>query len=58
VFAFEHMGVKTGVDLGKLLPAADHVAAVEPCQAGGKLRTVPRKRALAGFGDATRGLPA
>ncbi len=58
VFAFEHMGVRTGVDLGKLLTAADHVAAVEPCQAGGKLRTVPRKRALAGYGEATRGLPA
>jgi hydroxymethylglutaryl-CoA lyase len=58
VFAFEHMGVRTGVDLGKLLTAADHVAAVEPCQSGGKLRSVPRKRALAGYGDATRGLPA
>ena len=58
VFAFEHMGVKTGVDLGKLLTAADHVAAVEPWQAGGKLRSVPRKRALAGYGEATRGLPA
>jgi hydroxymethylglutaryl-CoA lyase len=57
VFAFEHMGVKTGVDLGKLLVAADHVAAVEPRQAGGKLRTVPRKRALAGYGAETRGLP-
>jgi hydroxymethylglutaryl-CoA lyase len=58
VFAFEHMGVDTGVDLGKLLPAADHVAAVAPEQAGGKLRVVPRKRALAGFGHATRGLAA
>ncbi len=57
VFAFEHMGVKTGVDLGKLLVAADRVAAVEPRQAGGKLRTVPRKRALAGYGAETRGLP-
>jgi hydroxymethylglutaryl-CoA lyase len=57
VFAFEHMGVKTGIDLGKLLVAADHVAAVEPRQAGGKLRTVPRKRALAGYGAETQGLP-
>lgn len=57
VFAFEHMGVKTGVDLRRLLVAADHVAEVEPRQAGGKLRTVPRKRALAGFGAATEGLP-
>jgi hydroxymethylglutaryl-CoA lyase len=58
VFAFEHMGVRTGVDLEKLLTAAEHVAAVEPRQAGGKLRSVPRKRALAGYGEATRGLPA
>ena len=56
VFAFEHMGVKTGVDFKRLLVAADHVAAVEPSQAGGKLRTVPRKRALSGFGHATQGL--
>jgi hydroxymethylglutaryl-CoA lyase len=58
VFAFEHMGVKTGVDLAKLLDAADHVAQVEPSQAGGKLRSVPRKRALSGYGRATQGLGA
>jgi hydroxymethylglutaryl-CoA lyase len=58
VFAFEHMGISTGVDFQRLLTAADHVAEVEPRQAGGKLRTVPRKRALAGFGAATQGLPA
>ena len=58
VFAFEHMGVATGVDVKRLLVTADHVAEVEPRQAGGKLRTVPRKRALAGFGAATQGLPA
>jgi hydroxymethylglutaryl-CoA lyase len=58
VFAFEHMGAKTGVDLAKLLTAADHVAAVEPSQAGGKLRGVPRKRALAGYGAATQGIGA
>jgi hydroxymethylglutaryl-CoA lyase len=58
VFAFEHMGVKTGVDFGKLLVAADRVAAVEPQQAGGKLRTVPRKRALSGFGRDSRGVTA
>ena len=55
VFAFEHMGVKTGIDFKRLLVAADHVAEVEPSQAGGKLRTVPRKRALSGFGHATQG---
>ena len=58
VFAFEHMGVDTGIDFGKLLAAADRVANVAPEQAGGKLRVVPRKRALAGFGHATQGLPA
>jgi hydroxymethylglutaryl-CoA lyase len=58
VFAFEHMGVKTGIDFAKLLIAADHVAAVEPKQSGGKLRTVPRKRALSGFGHDSRGVAA
>jgi hydroxymethylglutaryl-CoA lyase len=57
-FAFEHMGVKTGIDFARLLAAADRVAAVEPCQAGGKLRTVPRKRALSGFGHQSHGLSA
>ena len=58
VFAFEHMGVTTGIDFERLLSAAEHVAGVAPDQAGGKLRTVPRKRALSGFGHATQGLPA
>jgi len=58
VFAFEHMGVATGVDFARLLSAAEKVAAVAPDQAGGKLRSVPRRRALSGFGLATRGLPA
>jgi hydroxymethylglutaryl-CoA lyase len=58
VFAFEHMGVDTGINFGRLLAAADRVAAVAPEQAGGKLRVVPRKRALAGFGHATQGIGA
>lgn len=58
VFAFEHMGVKTGVDFGRLLAAADRVAAVAPDQSGGKLRAVPRRRALSGFGAESRGVPA
>jgi hydroxymethylglutaryl-CoA lyase len=58
VFAFEHMGVKTGIDFGRLLAAADRVAAVAPDQAGGKLRAVPRPRALSGFGAESRGVPA
>jgi hydroxymethylglutaryl-CoA lyase len=58
VFAFEHMGVGTGIDFSKLLAAADRIAAVAPEQAGGKLRVVPRKRALSGFGHATQGVGA
>jgi hydroxymethylglutaryl-CoA lyase len=58
VFAFEHMGVRTGMDLGRLLDAADRVAAVAPDQSGGKLRAVPRQRALSGFGRESRGIPA
>jgi hydroxymethylglutaryl-CoA lyase len=58
VFAFEHMGVSTGVKFDKLLEAADMVLAVAPDQAGGRVRRVARKRALAGFGANTRGLPA
>jgi hydroxymethylglutaryl-CoA lyase len=58
VFAFEHMGVETGVDFSRLLSAADRVAAVAPEQAGGKLRAVPRRRALSGFGPESRGVRA
>jgi hydroxymethylglutaryl-CoA lyase len=55
-FAFEHMGILTGIDFARLLVASDHVAAVAAEQSGGKLRVVPRKRALAGFGAATQGI--
>lgn len=58
VFAFEHMGVPTGIDFARLLEAADLAQSVAPAQAGGRLRTVTRKRALAGFGANTRGLAA
>lgn len=57
VFAFEHMGIGTGIDLAKLLPAADLARAVAPEQAGGRVQLVPRRRVLAGFGSATRGFP-
>ena len=57
-FAFEHMGIKTGIDFARLLKAADAVSHVAPEQAGGKVRIVPRKRALAGFGAATHGVGA
>ena len=58
VFAFEHMGIATGVDLGKLLAAADLAYACAPKDASGRIRSVPRARALAGFGAATRGFAA
>jgi hydroxymethylglutaryl-CoA lyase len=58
VFAFEHMGIATGIDFAKLLDAADEVARIAPNQASGRVRRVSRKRALAGFGAETRGLPA
>lgn len=57
VFAFEHRGISTGIDLGKLLAAADLAFECAPNDASGRLRTVPRRRALAGFGHATRGIP-
>jgi hydroxymethylglutaryl-CoA lyase len=56
VFAFEHMGVTTGIDLAKLLEAADLAASVAPGEAGGRLRGVPRKRALSGFGPHAKGI--
>lgn len=52
VFAFEHCGVRTGIDLARLLTAAEHVRAVAPEQSGGRLLSVPRERALRGFGHA------
>jgi hydroxymethylglutaryl-CoA lyase len=58
VFAFEHMGIATGIRFDRLLEAAEHTAAVAPEQAGGKLRSVPRRRALSGFAAASRGVPA
>ena len=58
MFAFEHMGVTTGIDFDQAAEAAEHIAAVAPEQAGGKVRIVPRKRALSGFGAASHGVPA
>ena len=49
---------KTGVDLARLLKVADRWRRVAPEQAGGKVRIVPRKRALAGYGAATHGVGA
>ena len=58
VFAFEHMGVRTGIDLAALLEAADLAATVAPEQAAGRIRNVPRRRVLSGFGAGARGIAA
>ena len=47
VFTFENMGIATGIDLDRLLDAAQVVAEVPGAETGGHLRTVPRRRALA-----------
>ena len=49
VFAFEHAGISTGVDLERLLVAAEHVRAVAPDQSGGRLLNLPRERVLKGM---------
>lgn len=46
VFAFGNMGVSTGVDLAKLLPACDDVATIPGAAIGGHVRTIPRARVL------------
>ncbi|MEM1388725.1 MAG: hydroxymethylglutaryl-CoA lyase [Pseudomonadota bacterium] len=46
VFAFEEMGVTTGIDLEKLLEIADDVAAMDGVVTGGHIRQVPRARVL------------
>ncbi|MEO0729413.1 MAG: hydroxymethylglutaryl-CoA lyase [Pseudomonadota bacterium] len=58
VFAFEHMGVRTGVDIATLLEAADLAATVAPEQAAGRIRNVPRHRVLSGFGHGATGVAA
>lgn len=58
VFAFEHMGVSTGIDIAPLLEAADLAAGVAPDQAAGRIRNVPRHRVLSGFGANATGVAA
>jgi hydroxymethylglutaryl-CoA lyase len=48
VFAFEECGIKTGIDLGRLLEVADTVAAIPGACVASHLRYVPRQRALSG----------
>ena len=49
VFAFELMGISTGIDLDRLLSAAELAAGIEGGQAGGRVRLLPRKNLLAGL---------
>lgn len=47
VFAFDEAGITTGIDMARLLDAADRVAALPGGVVGGHLRLVPRERAVA-----------
>ncbi len=47
VFTFQNMGIETGIDLAKLLDAAELVANIPDTDTGGHIRIVPRERALA-----------
>ncbi|RFC62870.1 hydroxymethylglutaryl-CoA lyase [Fulvimarina endophytica] len=46
-FAFEEGGIATGIDRGKLLAAADRIAALPGGKTASHLRIVPRERAMA-----------
>ncbi len=47
VFAFENMNVSTGIDLPKLLDAAETIAALPGADTGGHVRALPRARICA-----------
>lgn len=47
VFAFDEAGIATGIDMPRLLAAADRIAALPGGVVGGHLRLVPRERAVA-----------
>lgn len=47
VFTFQNMGIETGINLEKMLDAAEIVAAIPDADTGGHIRAVPRDRALA-----------
>lgn len=49
VFAFEHSGITTGIDLERLMAVAEKVRAVAPDQSGSRLLNVPRERVLKGI---------
>ena len=45
VFTFQNMGIETGIDLARLLDAAEIVAGIPDADTGGHIRAVPRERA-------------
>ena len=47
VFTFENMGVATGLQLDRLLAAADRIVTIPGATIGGHTRTLPRARVLA-----------
>jgi hydroxymethylglutaryl-CoA lyase len=49
VFAFEHAGIGTGIDLERLMKVAERVKDIAPVQSGGRLLNVPRERVLKGI---------
>ncbi|GAB56612.1 4-hydroxy 2-oxovalerate aldolase [Glaciecola punicea ACAM 611] len=44
VFAFEAMGIKTGIDLRSLLSVADEIVNLDGVTVGGHIRNIPRDR--------------
>lgn len=46
VFAFEEGGIRTGIELARLLDVGDRIAKLPGSSIGGHLRSVPRSRAL------------
>ncbi len=47
VFAFENMGIATGLDLGRLLDAATLIETLPGADTGGHVRSLPRSRICA-----------
>lgn len=52
VYLFERMGVDTGIDLAKLLEAAELALSFAPQTVRSNVLAMPRERALAGGGPA------
>jgi hydroxymethylglutaryl-CoA lyase len=46
VFTFENMGIRTGIDLDRVLAVADQAVAIPGACIGGHVRSLPRQRVL------------